>query len=173
MSRLFGGTPVRSRSSMKIPPSSTGSSPASIRRVVDLPQPDGPTRTMNSPSRMPRSRSGTAGESAPGYQRCAPLNVTVATDHSPPQAPRSHSQAVVDDHVGVPARRVLEGPALIGEVDVDQPESLLVAPRPLEVVQERPDVVAAHVDALMQRRKDRAEVVTQVVDPVRVVDGTV
>ena len=63
---------------MKILPALTSSSPASIRRVVDLPQPEGPTRTMNSPSRISRSMPGTAGLSAPGYQRWAFSKVTVA-----------------------------------------------------------------------------------------------
>ena len=78
MSRSFGGTLVTSRSPMKILPALTSSRPASIRRVVDLPHPDGPTRTMNSPSSISRSMPGTVGLSAPGYQRCAFSNVTVA-----------------------------------------------------------------------------------------------
>ena len=49
----------------------TSSSPASIRSEVDLPQPDGPTSTMNSPSAISRSRSrhgrlGGAGVDEPG-----------------------------------------------------------------------------------------------------------
>ena len=78
MSRSLGGVLVMSRSPMKIFPEFTSSSPASIRRVVDLPQPEGPTRTMNSPSRISRSMPGTVGASAPGYQRCAFSKVTVA-----------------------------------------------------------------------------------------------
>ena len=60
---------------MRIRPSSTGSRPASIRSVVVLPQPDGPTRTRNSPSATSRSIPGTAGRSDPAYQRCARSNV--------------------------------------------------------------------------------------------------
>ncbi len=78
MSRSLGGVWVTSRSPMKILPSLISSSPASIRRVVDLPHPEGPTRTMNSPSPISRSMPGTAGLSAPGYQRCAFSKVTVA-----------------------------------------------------------------------------------------------
>src|SRR5436190_2065385 len=173
MSRLFGGTPVTSRSSMKMPPSSTGSRPASIRRVVDLPQPDGPTSTMNSPSWISRSSPATAGADAPGYHRCAPLKLTVATDHPSRQVSRSHSQAVLGDDLGVPTRRVLERAPLVGEVDPDQTEPLLVPPGPLEVVQQRPDVVPPDVDTLLQRRQDRAEVRLQIVDPVLVVDRAV
>src|SRR5262245_50181580 len=138
MSRLFGGTPVTSRSSMNTPPSSTGSSPANIRSVVDFPHPDGPTNTMNSPSPISRSRPGTAGSAAPGYHRWAPLHVTVATDHPSRRPPRSHSQPMLGDDPGIPTRRVLQRTALIGEVDVDQTEPLLVPPRPLEVVQQCP-----------------------------------
>src|SRR4051794_22924393 len=153
MSRSLGGTPLTSRSSMKMEPSSTGSSPASIRRVVDFPQPEGPTRTMNSPSPISRSSPGTAGASKPGYQRWAPLNVTVAMiapSSQPPSQPPSqpsacHSQAVAGDHIGVPPGRVLRRTTLVGEVDVDQAEALVVAPRPLEVVEQGPHVVAPHV----------------------------
>src|SRR6478672_600062 len=60
----------------------TSSRPASIRRVVDLPQPEGPTRTMNSPSLISRLMPGTAGSSAPGYHRWAFSNVTDAMTHS-------------------------------------------------------------------------------------------
>src|SRR3954447_17334841 len=59
-------------------PSLTSSSPASIRSVVDLPHPDGPTSTMNSPSLISRSMPGTAGTSAPGYHLCALSKVTLA-----------------------------------------------------------------------------------------------
>ena len=78
MSRSLAGTLVTSRSPMRIEPSSTGSSPASIRSVVDLPHPDGPTSTRNSPSPMARSRWWSAGWSRPLYVRVAPVNVTVA-----------------------------------------------------------------------------------------------
>jgi hypothetical protein len=36
------------------------SSPAIMRRIVDLPQPEGPTSTMNSPSAMAKSAPVTA-----------------------------------------------------------------------------------------------------------------
>src|SRR3954465_4595000 len=89
MSRSLGGMWVISRSPMKIFPELTSSSPANIRKVVDLPHPDGPTRTMNSPSPIARSIPGTAGLSAPGYHRCAFSNVTVAMlMRSLPRRPR-------------------------------------------------------------------------------------
>ena len=45
---------------MVIVPSVTSSKPAIMRSMVDFPQPDGPTSTMNSPSSMCNDRSSTA-----------------------------------------------------------------------------------------------------------------
>ena len=45
---------------MAITPEVGSSSPAIIRRAVVLPQPDGPTRTMNSPSAMVQVSASTA-----------------------------------------------------------------------------------------------------------------
>src|SRR3954454_8681848 len=67
MSRFFGGTCVTSLSPIRMLPAVTSSRPASARRDVDLPQPEGPTRTRNSPSAMSRSSALTEGLSAPGY----------------------------------------------------------------------------------------------------------
>ena len=50
---------------MRISPSVMSSNPATIRSAVDLPEPDGPTRTMKLPSGMSNDRSFTAG-GAPG-----------------------------------------------------------------------------------------------------------
>src|ERR1700691_3646856 len=55
MSRSFGATALTSRPSMRISPSLTLSRPAIIARSVDLPQPEGPTRAMNSPVLASRS----------------------------------------------------------------------------------------------------------------------
>ena len=52
MSRARGGRSVTSRSPIEIVPPVTSSRPAIIRSSVDLPQPDGPTRTRNSPLPM-------------------------------------------------------------------------------------------------------------------------
>src|SRR5680860_415484 len=86
MSRSLGCRCVISRSPMWISPLVTSSRPASIRRLVDLPHPDGPTRTMNSPSSMSRFRSSTAGLEEPGYRRCAFLKLTEAMLTSPSPA---------------------------------------------------------------------------------------
>src|SRR5215218_457871 len=60
MSRSLGDRVLTTRSPIFMVPLEMSSSPATIRRAVDLPQPDGPTRTRNSPSAMSRSRSWTA-----------------------------------------------------------------------------------------------------------------
>src|SRR6476646_7526494 len=64
-----------------MPPASTSSRPASIRSAVVLPEPDGPTSTMNSPSAMSRSSASTAASSFPGYTRVACRKCTSAIDH--------------------------------------------------------------------------------------------
>src|SRR3954454_14743116 len=76
-SRSFGGTLVTSRSPIHTDPPSTSSRPASIRSEVDLPQPEGPTRTRNSPSWMSRLSWSTAGRSDPGNSLVASSNLTV------------------------------------------------------------------------------------------------
>src|SRR5437016_192489 len=55
MSRSFDSTSLTSLPSMAIVPALISSRPASIRSSVDLPQPDGPTNTMNSPLWMSNS----------------------------------------------------------------------------------------------------------------------
>src|SRR4051794_36592777 len=105
MSRSFGGMCVTSRSPMKMCPSLTSSSPASIRSVVDLPHPDGPTSTMNSPSAISRSMPGTAGESAPGYHRCAFSKVTLAMTYLLHRQERA-GRSVVECDGHYPANRV-------------------------------------------------------------------
>src|SRR4029079_16475121 len=49
MSRARGGRAGTARSPIEIVPLVTSSRPAIIRSSVDLPQPEGPTRTRNSP----------------------------------------------------------------------------------------------------------------------------
>src|SRR5262245_38150591 len=60
MSRSLGGRSLTTRSPMEISPAVISSRPATMRRVVNLPQPDGPTSTTNSLSRMWRLTSLTA-----------------------------------------------------------------------------------------------------------------
>src|SRR5664279_2970203 len=52
MSRSLDSMSLTTLLSMAIVPPVISSSPASMRSRVDLPQPDGPTSTMNSPSLM-------------------------------------------------------------------------------------------------------------------------
>src|SRR5690625_1139758 len=49
MWRCAGGKRLTSRPWISTRPPSTSSSPATMRKVVDLPQPEGPRRTRNSP----------------------------------------------------------------------------------------------------------------------------
>src|SRR6202043_1831171 len=77
ISRSFGGTSLTTSPPIMMSPSVISSSPAIIRRVVDFPQPDGPTSTTNSWSAMSRSTDGTA---STGSHRLITLpNVTSAT----------------------------------------------------------------------------------------------
>src|SRR3954468_14784582 len=60
MSRSPGTSSVTSTLPIEMLPAVISSSPAIIRRSVVLPQPDGPTSTMNSPSAIVRLTSSTA-----------------------------------------------------------------------------------------------------------------
>src|SRR6476620_3037271 len=60
MSRSFDGTRLTTRSPIFRTPDVISSSPATQRSAVVLPQPEGPTRTRNSPSSIARLRSSTA-----------------------------------------------------------------------------------------------------------------
>ena len=55
MPRFDGGTSLTSSPAIFSSPDVISSSPAMVRRSVDFPQPDGPTKTMNSPDLMSRS----------------------------------------------------------------------------------------------------------------------
>ena len=55
MPRLAAGTSFMRWPSITRSPPVIGSSPAIMRSSVDLPQPDGPTKTVNSPGSMVRS----------------------------------------------------------------------------------------------------------------------
>src|SRR5690606_31145426 len=74
---------------------------------------------------------------------------------------------------GVPECTRLGGALLRLVVDVDDAEPLVVAVRPLEVVQERPHEVAAHVDALLDRGVDRTQVGIDERETLRIVDRSV
>src|SRR5215207_700611 len=63
MSRSRGATRLTTRSPIAISPALIDSSPASIRSAVVLPEPEGPTSTMNSPSAMSSESARTASTS--------------------------------------------------------------------------------------------------------------
>ena len=86
MSRSRGSTSFATVSPMRMVPSVTSSRPATIRRAVVFPHPDGPTKTMNSPSRTSRLNPSTARVPS-GKTFATPSNVTdanVATAGSSP-----------------------------------------------------------------------------------------
>ena len=60
ISRSFGSTSFMRFPSMKRSPELISSSPATMRRVVDFPQPEGPTKMINSLSSISRLKSFTA-----------------------------------------------------------------------------------------------------------------
>src|ERR1700736_5423273 len=72
-SRLCGGCALTIWPSNHNSPSVTSSRPAIMFSVVDLPQPEGPSSTTNSLSRISRLRSSTASTS-PAYRLVTDLN---------------------------------------------------------------------------------------------------
>src|SRR5215211_540587 len=76
MSRSFGAIWLTTVSPIFTSPSEMSSSPAIIRSAVDFPDPDGPTRIMNSPSLMSRSMFRTA--SKPSGYRLVILSRTIS-----------------------------------------------------------------------------------------------
>src|SRR6185503_16074043 len=115
MSRSFGAMSLTTRSAIRISPDDASSSPATIRNAVDLPEPDGPTSTVNSPSGTDRSSVSTARVPS-GNTFETPENAMLAT--------------CTPDEVAVPQRRPL-GHATLGRVvDVHQSEALRVAVLP-------------------------------------------
>jgi len=62
MSRSFGALSFTTLPPIFSSPEVMSSRPAIMLRVVDLPQPDGPTRMTNSPSWMSRLKSSTASD---------------------------------------------------------------------------------------------------------------
>src|ERR1051326_4119877 len=77
MSRSWGDRSLTTRSPTQIVPSETSSRPATMRRAVVLPHPDGPTRTRNSASATSRLSSATA-RTPFGYTFETRSRVTVA-----------------------------------------------------------------------------------------------
>src|SRR3954449_5635165 len=162
MSRSGGATSLTISPPIRTSPALARSRPAAIRRTVVFPDPEGPTRTRNSPSATSRSRSSTA-TVPPANALRRPRNSSSAISAAVPSR----------DQVPIPERALLRDPSLGRIVDVDDPEPLRVAPFPFEVVEQRPDVVAADVYSLGPRLLDGCDVRTQVCDAATVRDGTV
>src|SRR6266511_6254356 len=101
MSRSRGRTEETSLPPIKIRPASRGSRPASMRSAVDLPDPDGPTRTSNSPSAMSRLRLSTAATSVPSYVRVASSYLTSVI--AGPSLDRTHRDATDHALLGDPS----------------------------------------------------------------------
>ncbi len=63
--RSRGGTSLTTRAPIRITPPEASSRPTIIRSRVDFPEPDGPTRIMNSPSAISSETSFTARKPSP------------------------------------------------------------------------------------------------------------
>src|SRR3954452_12531155 len=129
MSRSFGATSLTTRSPIEIDPPDVSSRPATIRSAVDLPLPEGPTRIVNSPSATDRSSPSTA---------LVPSSKTFETSSNAIDA-----TAHLLDVIAVPQGGPLQDPLLGLVVDAHDAEALVVPVLPLEVVEQRPRVVAA------------------------------
>src|SRR3954470_20040085 len=159
MSRSLGATSLTTREPMRIDPDDASSSPASIRSAVDFPEPDGPTRIVNSPSATDRSSPSTARVPS-GKTLETSSNAIDATSHLP-------------DVIAVPERRPLQRPLLGLKIDAHDAEALRVAVLPLEVVEQRPRVVAPHPHAIGRRVAQRLQMVAEERHPRRVLDHAV
>ena len=78
MSRSFAATPLTTRPSIDTVPAEMDSRPAIIRSVVVFLQPEGPRRTMNSPSPTSSETSETTASWDRPNVFVSPFNVTTA-----------------------------------------------------------------------------------------------
>src|SRR5260221_193923 len=79
MSRSFGGTLLTTRPPISTIPALGRSSPATMLSSVDLPQPEGPTSTVNSPLSMSRSIPFNTSRLAYRFDRARMLNAAMTT----------------------------------------------------------------------------------------------
>src|SRR6202022_4711095 len=89
MSRSFGGMSLTTRPPISTIPALGRSSPATMLSSVDLPQPDGPTSTVNSPLSMSRSIPFNTSRLASRFDRARMLNAAMTTP--PLHGPRSEA----------------------------------------------------------------------------------
>src|SRR4051812_11867694 len=106
-------------------PESMDSRPAIMRSIVDLPQPEGPTKTRNSPSSTSRS--------TPLMTSTVPNDLRTLRRLTRPIASGScrAQGAASGDQVAVPQRAVLGRALQRGVVDVHDAEALGIATGPL------------------------------------------
>src|SRR5689334_3278216 len=97
MSRSRGATLLTSRSPVKIDPEEIASSPASIRRAVVLPEPDGPTSTMNSLSLISNDSDRTAWTDPNTFPTSEKRTPAISALHRPGQHPAD--EVPLEEHV--------------------------------------------------------------------------
>src|SRR5919106_5678415 len=130
MSRSCGERSLTLRPAMVISPSLTSSRPPTIRSAVVLPQPEGPTSTMNSPSSISRSRWLTA--RVPSGKTLPTSRKLTSAISSGAVLPRKHGTNHVDRQLDVLQRvgeRCARSPARFDPVEEVQPlpaESVVV-----------------------------------------------
>src|SRR6266700_4657141 len=103
MSRSFGSTSLTIRPPISMVPALGRSSPATILSSVDLPQPEGPTSTVNSPLSMSRSIPFNTSRRANRFDRARMLNAAMMTpslDCSRGEAPEEIAAAKQIDQQG-------------------------------------------------------------------------
>src|SRR5690242_21566537 len=108
MSRSLGGTSLTTRPPIASWPADSDSSPAMMRSVVLLPEPDGPTSTTNSPSSTTRSTPCTATKPL-SYTFLTPSSVTRAIGGRCFDDSFSRRLLVGRGDVGVSDRRIAAG----------------------------------------------------------------
>src|SRR5690349_5055338 len=96
MSRARGGSWVTSCSPILIVPEVTSSRPAIMRSNVDLPQPDGPTRTRNSPLAISSDTPSTA--TTPPEKTLLTLSRTISATRSMESIPHLAKERNGIDH---------------------------------------------------------------------------
>src|SRR5262245_3170480 len=161
MFRSMGGKSLTISSPIQTSPLVACSRPAAMRTTVVLPEPDGPTTTMNSPSAIARPSVSTA-VVPPGKALVSCLKSSLAIACS--------RLSVRSDQIPVPEGAPLGDPSLGREVHENDAEPLGVSPLPLEVVEQRPHVVAAHVHSLLAGGLERLDVPGDVGDAAIVLD---
>src|SRR3954470_2202838 len=93
MSRSLGGISLTTRPPISIVPPVGLSSPATMLSSVDLPQPEGPTSTVNSPLSMSRSIPFSTSRLAYRFDRARMLNAAMKTSSPAPSLHGPRSEA--------------------------------------------------------------------------------